>query len=109
VPGNPYLFNGQNQVELISGNAAAIQVIHNQNNLGSPGIVGEVVHLVFGPDVYGTPTFTPTATFTNTPVPSRTPRPSNTYPPTRTPRDTNTPVPTSTPKPTNTPKPTLAP
>jgi len=109
VPGNPYLFNGQNQVEIISGNAAAIQVIHNQNNLGSPGIVGEVVHLVFGPDVYGTPTFTPTATFTNTPVPSRTPRPSNTYPPTRTPRDTNTPVPTSTPKPTNTPKPTLAP
>jgi cytoskeletal protein RodZ len=109
MPGNPYVFNGQKQIEVISGNAAAIQIVHNQNNLGSPGVVGEVVHLVFGPDVYGTPTYTPTATFTNTPVPSRTPRPSNTYPPTRTPRDTSTPVPTSTPKPTNTPKPTVAP
>lgn len=107
--GNPYSFNGQNQIELIVGNAAAVQIIHNQRNLGSPGVVGEVIHLVFGKDVYGTPTHTPTATPTKTLVPTRTPRPSNTYPPTRTPTDTKTPWPTSTPKPTNTPKGTLLP
>jgi hypothetical protein len=109
IPGNPYSFNAQNQIELISGNAAALQIIHNQRNLGSLGVVGEVIDLVFGPDVYGTPTHTPTPTLTNTLIPSRTPRPSNTYPPTRTATDTRTPLPTSTPKPTNTPKGTLIP
>ncbi len=107
--GNPYSFNGQNQIELIVGNAAAVQIIHNQRNLGSPGVVGEVIHLVFGKDAYGTPTHTPTATPTKTLVPTRTPKPSNTYPPTRTPTDTRTPWPTSTPKPTNTPKGTVVP
>ncbi len=109
IPGNPYIYNGEKQVEIISGNAAAIQVTYNGQNMGSLGVNGAVIHLIFGENEYGTPTQTPTATYTETLRPSRTPRPSNTYPPTRTKTNTATKLPTSTPKPTNTPKGTINP
>ncbi len=103
IPGNPYLFNGAKQVELISGNAAALQVLFNQNDLGSLGPQGTVLHLIFSINAFGTPTLTPSTTPTQTLVPSKTPMPSNTYPPTKTPKPTSTPYPTRTRTPTRTP------
>lgn len=96
IPGNPYDFSARRQIEVVSGNAAALQIVYNNRSLGSIGAPGAVVRLVFGENDFGTPTYTPTATFTNTPIPSRTPRPSNTYPPTRTPTNTWTPTATRT-------------
>jgi len=93
IPGNPYTFNGQNQVELITGNAGALQVIYNNTDMGVLGLTSQVINIVFSSDGYGTPTLTPTPTPTNTIPPTRTPRPSNTYPPTRTPVATATPQP----------------
>ena len=108
--GNPYYFEGRNRVELISGNASAIQVIYNQIDLGTLGAQGSVVHIIFSGNSYGTPTPTPSMTPTVTLKPSRTPIPTNTYPPTRTLRPTSTQWPTRTPTPSRTPtaSPTLA-
>ena len=103
IPGNPYMYTGNKQIDVLSGNAAGIQVTYNGQNLGTLGVNGAVIHLIFGPDSIGTPTLTPTSTFTETLRPSRTPRPSNTYPPTRTKTSTATRLPTSTPRPTHTP------
>jgi hypothetical protein len=103
LPGNPYLFSGNKRIELISGNASALQVIYNQTDLGTLGASGEVVHLIFTLTQYGTPTLTPSITPSATLRPSKTPKPSNTYPPTRTPRPTSTPIPTRTRTPTRTP------
>jgi len=103
IPGNPYLFEGKKQVELICGNSAAIQVIFNQTDLGNLGPQGSVIHLIFNINSFGTPTFTPSTTPSATLKPSKTPRPSNTYPPTKTKLPTSTPYPTRTRTPTRTP------
>ena len=103
IPGTPYMYTGNHQIDVLSGNAAGIQVTYNGQNLGTLGVNGAVIHLIFGPDMVGTPTLTPTLTFTETLRPSRTPRPSNTYPPTRTKTSTPTRLPSNTPKPTHTP------
>ena len=103
IPGNPYLFEGKTRIELICGNAAAIQVIFNQTDLGTLGPQGSVIHLIFNINSFGTPTFTPSATPSATLKPSKTPRPSNTYPPTKTKLPTSTPYPTRTRTPTRTP------
>jgi hypothetical protein len=103
IPGNPYLFEGKTRIELICGNAAAIQVIFNQSDLGSLGPQGSVIHLIFNINSYGTPTLTPSITPSATLKPSKTPKPSNTYPPTKTKLPTSTPYPTRTRTPTRTP------
>jgi cytoskeleton protein RodZ len=103
IPGNPYLYNGYKQIELICGNAAAIQITYNHTALSSVGTSGAVIHMIFSLDSYGTPTYTPTPTYTGTLRPSKTPRPSNTYPPTRTKTLTPTKIPTNTPRPSHTP------
>ncbi len=103
TPGNPYLFEGKKQVELICGNAAAIQVIFNQTDLGNLGPQGSVIHLIFDINSFGTPTFTPSVTPSATLKPSKTPKPSNTYPPTKTKMPTSTPYPTRTRTPSRTP------
>lgn len=105
IPGNPYLFSGNKRIELTTGNAAALQVIYNQTDLGNLGGPGEVIHLVFSMTEYGTPTLTPSITPSATLKPTRTLIPSNTYPPTRTPRPTSTIIPTRTRTPTRTPTP----
>jgi cytoskeleton protein RodZ len=63
VPGNAYAFSAGKQIELATGNAAAIQVFYNQTELGTLGITGEVVELIFSQDGIMTPTpaFTPTS------------------------------------------------
>lgn len=88
IPGSAYQFSGRNQIELLTGNGAALQVIFNQLDLGSLGGFGQVVNRIFAPQgvVTATPTITltPTATLppSATPSPTRTLRPGEaTIPP----------------------------
>ena len=76
VPGNAYPFTGRESIELITGNGAALQVIYNENNLGTLGTTGEVVEITFTRDG----TIVPTPVFTSTPT--QTPQPSATLQPT---------------------------
>jgi hypothetical protein len=76
IPGAAYSFAGEQQVEILSGNAAALQILYNQQDLGVLGITGEVVNRVFTLDGVATPTATATPTVTatarTTPTPAAT-------------------------------------
>jgi hypothetical protein len=80
APGNAYPFSAREKLELISGDASAIQVFYNQNDLGTLGDSGEVVRLIFSAEGVLTPT--PAFTFTPTPTlpPTATLEPSPTVP-----------------------------
>lgn len=80
TPGNAYPFSGNDQVELLTGNAAALQVLFNQNDLGTLGVTGQVVSLIFTSAGVITPTPMFTATPTPTSAPTITPLPSPTVP-----------------------------
>lgn len=75
LPGSIHVFAGDEQIELLTGNAAGIILSHNQQELGVLGIYGGVVNLIFTrdgildptPTVTPTPTITPTFTITPTP------------------------------------------
>jgi len=86
IPGSAYPFTGKQAIELTSGNAAGLQIVYNQNNLGNLGASGEVLRLIFTAEG----TVVPTLLFTSTPAP--------TLPPTFTPQPTQQlPTPTVTP------------
>lgn len=74
APGSAYTFDGNRQIELLTGSASAFQVYYKGSNFGVLGSVGQVVDLVFTPQGVGnpTPTITPTATRTPrvTPIPT---------------------------------------
>lgn len=92
VPGSAYTFDGNERIELLTGDAAGLQVYFNQQDLGILGGFGEVVERIFS--IEGVQTATPAV------------------PPTRTPAPTGTVTPTPTPTlaaPTATPSPTLKP
>jgi len=78
IPGNAYAFSGDKAIELLTGNAAGLQVFFNQNDLGALGMTGEVKGLIFTQEgiLYPTfavlPTRTPSAEETITPPPSPT-------------------------------------
>ena len=78
-PGNVYEFYANDRIEMLTGNAAALDlsVIQDgqETRLGTLGLVGQVVSLTFQPDVIITPTVTPsmTPTITNTPQATETP------------------------------------
>jgi len=78
VPGNAYPFSGRTSIELLTGDASALEVFHNQNNIGMLGNTGEVVNLIFSLEgmITPTPQFTPTQT--STLPPTLTPLPSPT-------------------------------
>lgn len=78
LPGSVHVFGGEERIELTTGNAAGIQVIYNQQDLGVLGFYGEVVNKVFTAEgiVTATPTVTPTSTIT--PTPTLTPTPTAT-------------------------------
>ncbi len=80
VPGNAYPFSGNEQVELLTGNAAALQVYFNQNDLGILGVVGQAMGLNFTKNGVQTPTPIFTATATQTIAPTMTLQPSPTVP-----------------------------
>lgn len=78
TPGTAYPFSGKDRIELLTGSGAALQVLFNQRDLGTLGLVGQVVGLVFTKEGVRTPT--PAATLT----PSRTVPPTLTRQPTAT-------------------------
>lgn len=96
TPGGVFEYNAEQKIEIQSGNAAALKVMYNQQDLGILGGVGEVVTRVFTPEGVFLPTATITPTATRTLRPSPTPRPTLTLRPTRTPLPTatSTPIPT---------------
>jgi cytoskeletal protein RodZ len=93
VSGGAYLFNGDERIELLTGNGAALQVFLNRQDLGLLGLFGEVVERVFTLDGMQTPT--PAIPSTSTPAPSETPTAtaSGEVQPTGTPVLVDTPLP----------------
>lgn len=78
VPGSAYLFSGNELVEILSGNAAALQVFFNQQDQGVLGAFGEVVQRSYTPAGVIEPTPIPTLAPTFTPEPSLTLTPTPT-------------------------------
>ncbi len=93
IPGQSYNFAANGQILLLTGNAAALRVFFNDQDLGILGIYGEVVQVVFNAQGAATPTVSPTPTIdpqilTSTAnaalTPSATPSPTATSTPTPT-------------------------
>ena len=72
--GSAYPFSGDKRIEVLTGNAAALQIFFNQVDLGIMGVEAEVEYLVFTPQGV----LTPTATITFTPLPTATSAPQST-------------------------------
>jgi len=93
LAGSAYPFDGSEQIEVLTGDGSAVQIIYNQSDLGMMGTFGEVVDLIYTPKNIlkptPTPSPTPTATQPSTPTPSSTPTPR--FTPTPTPTRQNTP------------------
>jgi hypothetical protein len=85
APGETKTFEANDQVMILTGNAAALRVTYNGKDLGLMGNVGEVVNRVYlisgvvtpTATISPTPTITPPATITPTPTftPTFTPTP----------------------------------
>lgn len=84
APGEVKIFGADEQVTVLTGNAAAVRVSYNGRDLGLMGAEGEVANRVY----LVTGVATPTATIS--------PTPTNTLPPSATPNVTSTPLPTPT-------------
>lgn len=80
LPGSVHVFDGEERVELVTGNGAAMEVIFNQRDLGVLGLFGEVVNLIYTVEGVATPTPTVSPTPTITPTPEDTATPSPTPP-----------------------------
>ena len=78
TPGTAYPFSAAKKIELLTGDAAALEVYYNQNDLGTLGTQGQVVNLIFDsagiqtptPGFTATPTITQPATLTSLPSPT---------------------------------------
>jgi hypothetical protein len=90
ISGNVYDFSGDDSVEILTGNAGALQIYFNDQDMGSPGLIGQVINLVFTESGLVLPTPTNTPTITETPRP--TPSPTATATPTQTRMPTLTPT-----------------
>ncbi len=89
--GTAYPFDGNTQIEILTGNGAAVSILFNQSDLGPMGSIGEVVDRIYTANAILNPTATSTPTATNTLIHSLTPTPTLT--PTLTPRSSSTPIP----------------
>lgn len=80
LPGTAYQFSGDKQVEILTGNAAALQVLFNQKDMGLLGTFGQVIDQIYTVDgiLAPTPSITPSPTDTLKPSPTSrtTPTPS---------------------------------
>ncbi len=86
VPGNAYPFTSDERIEVVCGNAAALQIYYNQRDLGTLGLSGQALRLIFSKDGISTPTPLQPSLPSSTPLPTLTLRPSaTTIPPTVTP------------------------
>lgn len=70
LPENVYTYSGEDSIELLTGNGAALEVYFNQEYLGALGNVGEVVNITFSLEGLSTPTPKSTPTPTPEPAPS---------------------------------------
>lgn len=79
LPGSAYNYSGESQIEVLVSSGSAIQIYYNQQDLGTIGLYGQVVHQIYTPEgiVAPTPTITVTQpaipTSSNTPVVTSTP------------------------------------
>lgn len=73
LPGSAYQYAGNDRVEILAGNGAALQIFFNQQDYGTMGIFGEVVDRIYTLNGIYTPTPTVTMTPSVTPRPTRTP------------------------------------
>jgi hypothetical protein len=73
IPDSAYPFAGNERIELLTGNGAALQVFYNQQDLGLLGLYSEVVERIF--TLQGVQTPTPSVPSTATPAPTQTPTP----------------------------------
>jgi len=94
--GNAYPYDGNTQIEVLTGNGRAISILYNQNNLGPMGDIGQVVDHIYTANAILNPTATFTPTTTITPTPTNTLRPTATLRPSVTPRSSPTPRPSQT-------------
>jgi cytoskeleton protein RodZ len=78
LPGSAYSFAGDEQISVLTGNGAALQIFFNQQDQGLMGAFGQVVNRVYTQEGIQTPTATITPTSTRTPRPSPTSRPTAT-------------------------------
>jgi cytoskeleton protein RodZ len=80
LPGAAYQFSGEKQVEILTGNAAALQVLFNQKDMGTLGTFGQVIDQIYTVEgiLAPTPSLTPSPTDTLRPSPTSrvTPTPS---------------------------------
>jgi len=74
IPGSAYPFSANDAIELLTGNAAGVQVYYNQQDLGILGYLNQVVMRIYTPAGVLNPTPTITLTPTITPTPTATPR-----------------------------------
>ena len=74
APGDVFTYSGQTSIDLLTGNAAALEVYFNNEYLGNLGDVGEVTNLTFTETGLITPTPRPTATPTVAPTRTSTPQ-----------------------------------
>jgi cytoskeletal protein RodZ len=85
LPNDTLTFSGRETIELLTGNAAGLQVIYNNQDLGTLGIFGEVVKIIYTREGVIRPTAVPTATLSQeelaTPTPTPTPDEGPSLPP----------------------------
>ncbi len=74
IPGTAYQFAGDEKIEILTGNGAALQIFFDQQDLGPMGEYGEVIQRIFTREGIQTPTPTITLTPTRTSRPTSTPR-----------------------------------
>jgi cytoskeleton protein RodZ len=74
LPGSAYQYEGDDTVDILTSNGAALQIFYNQQDLGPMGLFGQVVQRVY--TLSGVQTPTPTIT----PTPTETPRLTATQP-----------------------------
>ncbi|MBW6473713.1 MAG: DUF4115 domain-containing protein [Anaerolineaceae bacterium] len=88
VPGNAYEYSGSSSVEILTGNAAALEIFYNLVPVGVIGDIGEVKSLVFTTStgiITPTPMFSPSPMITLQPSPTLQPSATTTSTPTITP------------------------
>jgi cytoskeleton protein RodZ len=78
LPGSVKLYGGELDIEVLTGNAAGVEVIYNQQDQGVMGVYGEVVDRIYTAGGVATPTPTITPTLTPSVTPQATPTPTAT-------------------------------
>ena len=85
-PNATFVYEGNEVIEILTGNGAGVRIAYNHNDMGLLGGSGEVVQRLYGAFNILTPTAAPTLDVTATPSPTLT----LTSTPTHTPRSTST-------------------